>query len=84
MNVYEGHSTALKKVVNDVLGENASKMLLSRMHSMLDEDQTNPASLQNTCAKIEKMVGLFHGADKARLMNERFRNSFLKAGLPMR
>ncbi len=82
MNVCEVHSDALKKIVTDVLGEHASKMLLGRMHSLLDEEGRDPVALKRTCAKIEKMASLFHGADKAKVMNERFRASFSKAGFP--
>jgi len=77
MNVYEEHSTTLKKIVSDILGENASKSLVGRMHSMLDEDHKDPASLKKTCSKIEQMVGLFHGSEKAKLLNERFKSAIL-------
>jgi hypothetical protein len=82
MIVHEGHPAALKKIINEVLGEDVSRMLLGRMITLLDEGNKDPLSLKNTCTKIEKMIGLLHGADKAKLVNERFRNSFSKAGLP--
>ncbi len=76
MNVNEGHSAKLKNIVSDILGNNASKMLVSKLHSLLDENHQDLASLKNTCSKIEQMVGLFHGPDKAKILNERFRSAF--------
>ncbi len=81
MNVYEGRSTPLKKIVSDVLGENASRSLVGRIHALLEEDHKDLASLKKDCLKIEKMVALFHGPDKAKLLNERFKDAFSKAGL---
>jgi len=80
MNVYEDHSTALKTIISDVLGENASRSLVGKMYTLLDGDHKDFASLQETCLKIEKLVGLFHGPDKAKHLNARFKESFSKAG----
>jgi hypothetical protein len=75
-------STELKKIINDILGENVSKMLLNKMHFMLDSEQEDVPSLKQTCCKIEQMVGLFHGPDKAKLLGQRFKDSFSRAGFP--
>jgi hypothetical protein len=80
MNVYEAHSTALMTIISDVLGENASRSLVGRMYSLLNEDHKDFAALQETCLKIEKLVALFHGPVKAKHMHERLKDSFSKAG----
>ena len=80
MNVYESHSTALMTIISDVLGENASRSFVGKMYSLLEEDHKDFAALKETCLKIEKLVSLFHGPDKAKLIHERFMDSFSKAG----
>ena len=84
MNMYEGHAMALKTIISDVLGDNASRALVGKMYALLDDDYKDFASLKDACVKIEKLVVLFHGPDKAKIMNARFKDSFLKAGFPER
>jgi hypothetical protein len=80
MNVYKEHAMALMTIIIEVLGENASRALVGKMYTLLDEDHKDFASLKEACLKIEKLVSLFHGPDKAKHLDERFKESFSKAG----
>lgn len=71
-NVDEHGLTQLKQIIQDVLGSIASEVLLSRVHAVLDEGSKDAASLKQACGKIEKIVGLFIGADHAQILANRF------------
>jgi hypothetical protein len=84
MNVYEDRATALKEIISDVLSGNASRSFVGKLYSLLDEDHKDFAAFKETCLKIEKLVGLFHGPDKAKLMHERFNAALSKAEFPVK
>ncbi|HUJ16952.1 MAG TPA: hypothetical protein VL197_03080 [Nitrospirota bacterium] len=65
----------LKQVVQDVLDTTASDMLLNRVYAILDEEHKDAASLKQACIKIERMVGLFVGEDKAQALAKQFREA---------
>ncbi len=62
---------ALKEIVKDVIGANASHTLLANVYRILEAEVKDQASGKEACAKIEKMVGLFIGADKAQALGKR-------------
>jgi hypothetical protein len=65
----------LKQIVHEVIGTVASKMLLGRVYAILDEENKDPAAQKQTCSKIEKMVSLFIGPDKAQILEKRFKET---------
>jgi hypothetical protein len=83
MQMNELQSNELKQIVSDVLGAQASKMFLGQVVTILDEKHQTVDALKNACAKIERMVSLFHGSEKARLMRQRMNESLSRAGVPL-
>ena len=74
------HITAeLNSIVQEVLGGTASKVLLGRIDSMLTDGSSSREELQQACDKIEKMVKLFIGEDKARIIGKRFKEVLARA-----
>lgn len=65
--------TELNGIVQEVLGGIASKVLLGRIAAILAEGASTKEGLVQACTKIEKMVNLFIGADKAQVIGKRFR-----------
>jgi hypothetical protein len=65
-------SVELKQIVHEILGGIASNLLLNNVCALLDEDHKDSDSLKQACNKIEKMVNLFIGSDKAQLLATRF------------
>ncbi len=75
MGIKTAQPAELKRIVDEVLGTIASKMLLSRLHAILDEENKNADSLKQAFIKIERMVNLFVGSDKAQILEKRFRET---------
>jgi tagatose-1,6-bisphosphate aldolase len=67
MDTKTARPAELKQIVQDVLGTTASDMLLNRVYAILDVKQA--------CIKIERMVGLFVGEDKAQALAKQFREA---------
>ena len=68
MDMKTAKSGELKKIVHDVIGTVSSRMLINNICTLLDSDHKDLASLKEACRKIEKMVTLFIGADKAQTL----------------
>ncbi len=62
----------LKEIVREVIGKSASHTLVATACNMLDAENRDAASLKEVCVKIQKMVGLFIGTDKAHMLGKRF------------
>lgn len=71
----------LKGIVQDVLGDIASEILLGKVNAALDEGSATNEGLILACTRIEKMVNLFLGTDKAKIIGQRFREALTRAGL---
>ncbi len=65
----------LKKIVHEVIGANSSKMLLNKACSIIDEEGKDYDSMKQACHKVENLVGLFVGKDKAHVMGRRFQET---------
>jgi hypothetical protein len=60
-----------KQAARELLATSASASLLTRIEQMLDASP-NPAALQETCEKVEKMVALFVARDKSQSIKAKF------------
>ena len=70
--------TELNGIVQEVLGGVASKVLLGRIAALLAEGSSTREGLVEACTKVEKMVNLFIGADKAQIIAKRFQETLAR------
>jgi hypothetical protein len=68
----------LNGIVQEVLGGIASKALLGRIAAILADGSSSREGLIQACTKVEKMVNLFIGADKAQIIGKRFRETLAR------
>ena len=61
----------VRTIVNEVLGGNASKIFLERIDATLSEWAEGKMTAAKACEKVQKMVGLFIGEEKARQIGDR-------------
>ena len=62
----------LKEAVREIVGGSASATLIDRLYRLLDAGMSNPGTLPEACAKVEKMVGLFVSNKTSALLAKRF------------
>ncbi len=75
MNMRQVEPTELKQIIHELLGEISSNALLDNLYATLDASKSDPASLRESCVKIEKIVSLFMGPDTAKVLQKRFRDT---------
>jgi len=61
----------VRSIVRDVLGNAASKIFLGRIDAVLNDWAGGKMTAAHACDKVQKMVGLFIGEDKARHIGDR-------------
>ena len=62
---------AVRTIVHEVLGGIASKIFLGRIDATLNEWAEGKMTAAKACEKVQKIVGLFIGEDKARQIGDR-------------
>ena len=68
----------LNGIVQEILGGIASKSLLGRIAVILADGSSSREGLIQACTKVEKMVNLFIGADKAQIIAKRFQETLAR------
>jgi hypothetical protein len=61
----------VRSIIHDVLGGAASKIFLGRIDAVLNDWAEGKMTAAQACDKVQKMVGLFIGEDKAREIGAR-------------
>jgi hypothetical protein len=60
-----------RSIIRDVLGESASKIFLGRIDAVLNDWAEGKLTAADACEKVQKMVRLFIGEDRARQIGDR-------------
>ena len=60
-----------RSIIHDVLGGAASEIFLGRIDAVLKDWAEGKMTAANAFEKVQKMVGLFIGEDKARQIGDR-------------
>lgn len=63
------NTSELKNIVSEVIGNEASSMLLNRLFVALEQ----ASDLKSGAARVEKIVALFLGNDPAKALGQRFK-----------
>jgi len=61
----------VRSIIHGVLSGTASKIFLERIDAVLNDWAAGKMTAANACEKVQKMVGLFIGEDKARQIGDR-------------
>ena len=68
-----------KRATDDLLRAEMSASLRDRVHGLLDSGGKDLKSLEDACAKVQKMVALFVAKDKASAIEKRYGDLLLRA-----
>jgi hypothetical protein len=60
------HVDQMRAVIKEILGDSASEMFLKRLDPIMNDWVAGTISAAQACEKVQKTVGLFFDADKAR------------------
>ncbi|HWR72102.1 MAG TPA: hypothetical protein VN604_02935 [Nitrospirota bacterium] len=61
----------LRAAIHDVLKEKSSDAFIGRIDAVIDDWAAGKLTAAQTCEKIQKLVGLFIGEDKAKEIGNR-------------